>query len=693
MSTSDNQSDSVNAHEESTETSNDNARSASPFSRLKAKAKDQEAVTMSPTSWLDKAPTDPGVYASFADRLTKAIGEPDVIDPKDMSNQERIALGNQKTLRYTPFSKLYDKEGVISNIVTYIKNGGSGLLVLRGPVGSGKTEIATELEKLAEKEPMYILKCKTTGELSPFNDHPLCLVSDDDMREVAHEEFGIPKRYLKEIKSPWVTKRLEAAGGDVDSAFEVAKVHPSREKQIGIAKLDPKDNQSPDINALIGEKDINKTGEEDPLDEDKTMSAGDPDAYIPGAFSKSHGGVFHGAEFFRNNPAMLNTFLEPVTEGYFTGDAGIGMLPMNQLIVLTTNDPVWQAVLKKADSDALHNRSHVVDVGYTLRMSEEMKIYAKLLEKNGLEEKPMAPKTLDLLAEFAVVTRLKEGQDKALEVYDPHVRAKVLNGERVDGADKKIPKIHELKAKASKGEGLDGFSIRDAERVMKACFNARANEGIEEADPVLMIETLRNFIAQADEKTIPGSLAEKYTAALEVLEDRTKKSVQKTINTALIDADEGVCQAQFDKYMEYAQAYLDEETLHYMGEEINKASIKKYLETMEKKAAITQPEEFRHTVVSAVAREEARIGRMNRGKPPEEQEDVKVKWDTYEPLAKVIRAQHEADLETRRHIIKAKSDADLKTDEEKRQYTKFYENLHEQGYTDTMVNRMLMEIT
>jgi len=353
---------------------------------------------------------------------------------------------------------------------------------------------------------------------------------------------------------------------------------------------------------------------------------------------------------------------------------------------------VWQNVLKKADSDALHNRSFVIDVDYTLRMSEEIKIYSKLLAKDGLDKMPLAPGTLEMLAEFAVVTRLKDGKDGALSKYDEHIRAKVHNGEIPDGADKKIPKLHELQEQASLNEGLDGFSIRDAQRNLQACFNARANEGILEADTILMIETLRDFIHNADEKTIPADRREKYTDLLNTIASRTKDEIEKVINAAIIDADDGNCQVQFDKYLYYAQAYIDQEPITEHGEEIDMKAIEKYLETMEKKAGIRQPEEFRVTVTSGVDRELARIARSNQGKELSEQQPAVVRWDSYEPLAKVIGAQHEADLETKRHITRAKSEADLKTDEEKRQYGRFHENLHSQGYTDTMVDRMLLNL-
>ena len=207
-----------------------------------------------------------------------------------------------------------------------------------------------------------------------------------------------------------------------------------------------------------------------------------------------------------------------------------------------------------------------------------------------------------------------------------------------------------------------------------------------------MTETLRRFIKDADEKTIPAADKEAQIAQLDRIAAKNKKRIHEVVNSALVDADDGICQVQFDKYITYARAFIDEETITDEGEEVSMDKIKKHLETMEKKAGITHPQEFRSAVIHGYDRELARIGRANHGKPPEQQEPFMVKWTAIEDLAKVIRKQHDADIESRRHIIKAKSDSDLKTEEEKRQYNRFYHNMHEQGYTDTMVNRMLLEM-
>lgn len=674
---------------------NDN-KNASPVSsllgKIKAKKEAQKPVEMSFESWMDLCKTEPAAYQNFADRMLSAIGEPEIVDTKLADTQTRLVYGGKKIARYKPFADMYDAEEPVAKLVTYLKNGAKGMLVLLGPVGSGKTEIATILEKLTETVPFYLLKCKVTGDISPFNDHPLCLLSDDSIARHASEELGIPKRYLKEMKSAWVTKRLKHAGGDPSEAFDVVKVYPSRENQLGIVKLDPKDPKTADMASLVGSVDRSRVGDEDPLDSNKTLGEGDPDAYKPGAFSQSHGGLLHAAEFFRNNPALLNAFLEGVTTGYFTGNSGVGMLPMNQFIVITSNNPVWKSFKATNESDAARNRIEVIDVPYTLRLSEELKIYEKLLQETGHSKKPRAPGTKELLAEFSVVSRLTDGVGGALKAYDPFVRAHVMNGEVPDGA--KVPKLHEMREKADKDQGMHGFSVRDAGRVLSRTFMARANEGIEEADTILLLETVRDFIRSANLEDIPEDKKKAYLGYIDVLAERNRKDLDKLLNAAVIDADDGTCQRIFDEYMEYADAWVNEKDMFSeKGEPIDTEKVKRFLEAFEKRAAITSGEQFRRSALASINSEIARIAKKNRGLPKEEQEEVLVRWDSYEPIAKAIRAQYEVDKESRQHILKAKSSTDLRSDEEKRKYTRFHENLHSQGYTDTMIARMLHHLS
>lgn len=657
--------------------------------RLKSRTQELKEEKMTVEAWMELCKTDSGAYASFSDRLLKAIGQPTIVDTRLEDQQTRLVYSGKKIARYKPFKDLYDSEAAVSKLVSRIENG-ARIIVLRGPVGSGKTEMATTLEKLIETQPIYLLKCKVTDAISPFNDTPLCLFSKDDIADDAAKELKIPRRYLNQVPSAWVMKRLAHHDGDVNAAFDVVKVYPSRELQRGVAKLDPKDPKTADMDSLVGAVDMTMVGEEDKLNPGKTLKEGDPDAYRPGIFSMSNGGVFHAAEFFRNNAALMNAFLEGVTTGYFTGNGGVGTLPMNQLVVITTNDPVWKKFSAENESDAARNRVEVIDVPYTLRLSDEMRIYEKLLKGHVFFEKQRAPGTIELLAKFAIATRLKDGELNSLKAYDPFIRGRVLNGEIPDGPSNKVPKIHELRQKASKDEGLSGFTIRDADRVLKDTFNARATEGIQEADTILLIETLRNFIAAANPNDISEDDKKRYMAFVATLAEENKKELEKKINAAIIDADDATCQRMFDEYLQFADAWINSKDMFTeKGEPIEMAKVEKYLTDFEKRASVTNGPEFRKAAVASIDSELARIGKSNMGKPLEEQKPVMVRWDSYEPIAKAIRAQHAVDNDTRRQILRAKNDSDLRTEEERRQRGRFHENMRNDGYTPTMVDRIL----
>ena len=172
--------------------------------------------------------------------------------------------------------------------------------------------------------------------------------------------------------------------------------------------------------------------------------------------------------------------------------------------------------------------------------------------------------------------------------------------------------------------------------------------------------------------------------------ERNAKDLEEKVTNAILDADDSTCQRMFDEYMEYAQAWHDNSDLYSDGgEPIHGDKIVKFLVAFEKRAGITNGDEFRKNAIASVNSEIARIARKNSRLNKDEQVDPNVHWTSYEPIAKAIRAQHEIDQESRRHILKAKSDTDLRTEEERRQFNRFHENMKADGYTDTMVARIL----
>ena len=66
------------------------------------------------------------------------------------------------------------------------------------------------------------------------------------MGKALEDRYGIPRRRLTGLMSPWCVKRLDEFGGDI-SRFKVVKLNPSRLRQIGIAKVEPGDENNQDV--------------------------------------------------------------------------------------------------------------------------------------------------------------------------------------------------------------------------------------------------------------------------------------------------------------------------------------------------------------------------------------------------------------------------------------------------------------
>src|SRR4051812_20842904 len=386
------------------------------FSRYAQNYEGRKEVEMTLFEYLEACKKDPLIYATAAERLLAAIGDAEVVDTAKDPRLGRIFM-NRTIKVYPAFNDFYGMEETIERIVGFFRHAAQGLeerkqiLYLLGPVGGGKSSLAERLKALMEVHPIYVLKAG--DELSPVFESPLSLFDPESLGPMLEEKYGIPRRRLTGLMSPWCYKRLEAFGGDI-SQFRVAKIQPSRLRQIAIAKTEPGDENNQDISSLVGKVDIRKL---------ETLPQNDPDAYsFSGGLNRANQGILEFVEMFKAPIKMLHPLLTATQEGNYIGTENIGAIPFQGIILAHSNESEWQTFKNNKNNEAFIDRIYVIKVPYCLRVTEEQKIYEKLVRGSELAPSPCAPATLEMLARFSVLTRLRKHDNSniyaKMRVYD-----------------------------------------------------------------------------------------------------------------------------------------------------------------------------------------------------------------------------------------------------------------------------------
>lgn len=612
---------------------------------------------MSLQEHLELCRQEPGAYASAAERMLMSIGEPEVIDTSRDSRLSRI-FSNKLIRRYPAFEEFYGMEEAIEQIVSYFRHAAQGLeerkqiLYLLGPVGGGKSSLAERLKALMETVPFYAIKD------SPVYESPLGLFGPEDA-ELLQKEYGIPRRYLRSLMSPWAAKRLKEYGGDL-TRFKVVKLMPSRLNQVAIAKTEPGDDNNQDISALVGKIDIRKL---------EMFSQDDPDAYsYSGGLCRANQGLLEFVEMFKAPIKVLHPLLTATQEGNYNPTEGMGAIPFDGVVLAHSNESEWQQFRNNRNNEAFLDRVYIVKVPYTLRVTEEMKIYEKLLEHSSLSKAPCAPDTLRMLAQFSVLSRLKEPENS--NVYS---KMRVYDGENLKDTDPRAKSIQEYRDAAGVDEGMEGLSTRFAFKILSRVFNFDTHEVA--ANPVHLLYVLEQRIEQ---EQLPKETHERYLRFIkEYLAPRYVDFIGKEIQTAYLESYSEYGQNIFDRYVTYADFWIQDQEFREpeTGELFNRQSLNEELEKIEKPAGISNPKDFRHEVVNFVLRARA----QNNGRNPS--------WQSYEKLKGVIEHKMFANTEELLPVISFNAKA---SNSDRKKHEDFVARMVERGYTEKQV-RLLSE--
>src|SRR6201993_734405 len=618
-------------------------------------------VDISMTEYLDSCRGDPMRYANAAERLLAAIGEPQMIDTSKDPRLGRIFMN--RTMRvYPAFSEFYGMEETIERIVGFLRHAAQGLeerkqiMYLLGPVGGGKSSLAERLKALMEVHPIYVLKAG--NDISPVFESPLGLFDPDKMGALLEDRYGIPRRRLTGLMSPWCIKRLDEFEGDI-SRFRVVKLLPSRLRQIGIAKTEPGDENNQDISSLVGKVDIRKL---------ELHAQNDPDAYsYSGGLNRANQGLLEFVEMFKAPIKMLHPLLTATQEGNYIGTENIGAIPFGGIILAHSNEAEWQGFKANKKNEAFIDRVCVIKVPYCLRVTEEQKVYEKLISGSELAAAPCAPATLETLARFSVMSRLRKHENSTL-----FAKMRVYDGESLKESDPRARSVQEYRDAAGVDEGMDGISTRFAFKVLAATFNHDTSEV--GADPVHLMYVLELAIRR---EQLPEEIEKRYLEFIKAeLGPRYAEFIGNEIQKAYLEPYSDYGQNLFDRYVDYADAWIEDQDFKDpdTGQLLDRELLNQELTKIEKPAGIANPKDFRNEVVKFSLRSRAH----NKGKNPN--------WTSYEKIREVIEKRIFSQVEDLLPVISFGSKKDGDTE---KKHGEFVQRMVERGYTERQVRRLV----
>ena len=466
-------------------------------------------------SYLELLREEPATPKLSHSRLFDVIIKPGAGDILDFDDSRAKRLFKDESVKVYNFfrDEFFGIEKTVAQIVRYFHSAAlkgeesRQVLYLMGPVGSGKSSLVEKLQRgLEEADEFYSI------EGCPMHEEPLHLIP----RHLRREFEKMLGSHIEGDLCPVCRFRLKEEFAEKYEDVPVVSLQFSKRNRIGIGVVPPVDPNNQDTSVLIGSEDISK------LD---LYSEGDPRVLdLNGALNVGNRGMVEFIEVFKNETEYLHAMITATQEKVIPAPGRHGMVYVDTVIVAHSNEAEWQKFKADHTNEAILDRIVVVKVPYNLRLSEEVKIYQKIIRHSDFHAH-VAPHTLEIASMFAILTRL-EPTSKC----DLVTKLKLYNGEEVveKGKTKKID-VHELRDD-TKREGMSGISTRF---IMKALDNA-LSDNVEGncINAITVREALINMTKEAD---LPDDMRKQY---LDLLQDALHKEyldvLEKEITKAFV---------------------------------------------------------------------------------------------------------------------------------------------------------------
>ncbi|WP_375346351.1 PrkA family serine protein kinase [Priestia megaterium] len=526
------------------------------------------------------------------------------------------------------------------------------ILLLMGPVSGGKSTLVTMLKRgleaysLTDRGAVYAIKgC-------PMHEDPLHLIPHH-LRKDFFEEYGIR---IEGNLSPLNTMRLEEEyGGRIEDVI-IERIFFSEDKRTGIGTFSPSDPKSQDIADLTGSIDFSTIAE--------YGSESDPRAYrFDGELNKANRGMMEFQEMLKCDEKFLWHLLSLTQEGNFKAGR-FALISADELIVAHTNETEYRSFISNKKNEALHSRIIVMPVPYNLKVSDEEKIYDKMIRESDVSDVHIAPHTLRIASIFTTLTRLKEPKKGDIDLLK---KMRLYDGQSVEGYND--ADIEELQ-KEYTDEGMSGI---DPRYVINRISSTIIRKDIKSINALDVLRSLKEGLAQ--HASISAEDRERYLNYISLARKEYDEIAKKEVQKAFVYSYEESAKTLMDNYLDNVEAYCNKNKLRdpLTGEELNPDD--KLMRSIEEQIGISEnaKKAFREEIlirISAYARKGKRFD-----------------YNSHERLREAIQKKLFADL---KDVVKITTSTKTPDEQQLKKVNEVVARLiDEHGYNSVSANELL----
>ncbi len=526
------------------------------------------------------------------------------------------------------------------------------ILLLMGPVSGGKSTIVTLLKNGLEQYSRTDEGAVYAIKGCPMHEDPLHLIPHH-LRSDFYEEYGIR---IEGSLSPLNTMRLEQEYDGQIEDVRIERIFFSEDKRVGIGTFTPSDPKSQDIADLTGSIDFSTIAE--------YGSESDPRAYrFDGELNKANRGMMEFQEMLKLDEKFLWHLLSLTQEGNFKAGR-FALISADELIVAHTNETEYRTFIANKKNEALHSRIIVMPIPYNLKVSQEERIYEKMIKESDMAHVHIAPHALRVAAIFSVLTRLEIPKKQGVDVVK---KMRLYDGESVEGYN--AVDIEELK-KEYPNEGMHGI---DPRYVINRISSAIIRKEVPSINALDVLRSLKDgldqhaSISEEDRKNYMNYIA----VARREYDEIAKNEVQK----AFVYSYEESAKTLMNNYLDNVEAYCNKNKLHdpLTGEEMNPDE--KLMRSIEEQIGISEnaKKAFREEILirlSAYARKGKRFD-----------------YNSHDRLREAIQKKLFADL---KDIVKITTSSQTPDESQLKRINEVVATLiNEHGYNSTSANELL----